>query len=607
MNSNSTTCARIGGDRPDVAASLGIGEAGRGCGWSATIDLTSEPAGELRVQVVAYSRSMVRRVVVDRLYMLRSAGIVGFIDAPQDDERIIGDLLIVRGWSWSPSGVATVELDLDGTALGRARLGISRPDVRAHNPQRYGPITGWEYRGVVNSDGSKHVLSATVTDFLGRRATIGSIRAKFMPRTTVAVDREAAQRLQHRTSDALARFSASGTRPRNVFVFTHSLGLGGGQLYLQDLLRGLIPHLEQCRVISPLNGVLADELQRLGADVVIGGPGMPHDIPTYEGAAFQIATLIKASGCTCVLLNTVGQWLGADAAQRVGVPTIWAIHESFELSDWLSINLGDKAVHPYLRERLGTTLSKASRIIFEAEATRTLYLRNGVPPEITTVIPYGIDIDAIDSFVTQSDRAAMRRHHEIPADAVVLLCVGVFEERKGQAWLTTAFEHVSSAHPNAILVLVGDHPNPYAAVVHETIMLSGLGHRVRTVPITADIWHWYLMADILISASDVESMPRSMLEAMAMGRGVLGVDAWGVRELITEGTTGWLIHARDTRALAAGMHRVLSLDATAREAVCLAGRDVVRRFHRSEKYVSNYLDLIDEIENRHQAQRASHS
>ena len=235
-------------------------------------------------------------------------------------------------------------------------------------------------------------------------------------------------------------------------------------------------------------------------------------------------------------------------------------------------------------------------MVFESDATRDLYVAEGVPAEVASTVRYGVDVDAIADYAAGRDRARDRADHDIPVDATVLLCMGVFEERKGQLWLAETFAELVDVHPQAVLVLVGDHPVGYADTVRRLVQLKGLGDRVRTVPITPDGWIWYSMADVLISASDIESLPRSFLEAMAFGCPVLSVSVFGVPELITDGETGWLMTPRDTRALLAGMHRVLGLSDGTRRAVGAAGRDLVRESYRADGYVGVYLDLIDEVE-----------
>ncbi len=590
--------AVVGTLRPDVPAYLDEPSSTPLCGWSAAVDLTDERPGDLTIRVVA--RHLDHEVVIaDRLYALRGDGLTGAIDLPLDGSEIPGPLLAVRGWAHAVDGVARLDVYVDGTHVGPARIGLARPDVHDLAPERYGVALGWERRCVLDDTGPPvHEVAVTVTDRRGQTAKLAERRFTTRHHEISESDAQLVPVLQARTGRAVAAIpdGRTGAGGRDLLVFSHSLAIGGGQLYLQDLLRGLVPDLTRCRVISVEGGILADELEDLGATVSVNPRPVPNDVAGYEGVVGELAGFIRASGCTSVLLNTIGPWFAADAAHRAGIPTIWAIHESFALADWLNLGYGGRVLSPYVVDRVKVALRGATRLVFESDATRDLYVAEGVPAEVASTVPYGVDVDAIADYAAGRDRARDRAEHGIPVDATVLLCMGVFEERKGQLWLADTFAELVDVHPQAVLVLVGDHPVGYADTVRRLIRLEGLGDRVRTVPITPDGWVWYSMADVLISASDIESLPRSFLEAMAFGCPVLSVSVFGVPELITDGETGWLMAPRDTRALLAGMHRVLGLSAEARRAVGAAGRDLVRESYRADGYVGVYLDLIDEVE-----------
>lgn len=70
-----------------------------------------------------------------------------------------------------------------------------------------------------------------------------------------------------------------------------------------------------------------------------------------------------------------------------------------------------------------------------------------------------------------------------------------------------------------------------------------------------------------------EGQPRTMLEAMAMGRAVIGADAPGCREPVVSGITGLLVPPRDAIALADAMARL----AIAPDLVRAMGREARRR------------------------------
>ena len=146
-----------------------------------------------------------------------------------------------------------------------------------------------------------------------------------------------------------------------------------------------------------------------------------------------------------------------------------------------------------------------------------------------------------------------------------------------------------------MLVLLGDRPGRYSAALHRLIDELEIHDRVRLLPSTKNIWEWYAAADVLVSSSDVESLPRSMLEAMALGVPVLSTAVFGVPELVRDGENGWLFEARDMRALVAALRRVLDVDPDIRRAAGQAGRALVHEKHRSEGYARAYAELFREL------------
>ena len=137
--------------------------------------------------------------------------------------------------------------------------------------------------------------------------------------------------------------------------------------------------------------------------------------------------------------------------------------------------------------------------------------------------------------------------------------MGTYEPRKAQGALALAFAEVADDAPDTVFAFVGDTGGPYADAVHDVVDRLELGDRIRLVPVVSDIYVWYLMADALVSVSDVESLPRSVLEAMAFEVPVLAASVFGLPELIEDGVNGLLCAPCDIGALVGGLRRLLSL------------------------------------------------
>jgi glycosyltransferase involved in cell wall biosynthesis len=89
-------------------------------------------------------------------------------------------------------------------------------------------------------------------------------------------------------------------------------------------------------------------------------------------------------------------------------------------------------------------------------------------------------------------------------------------------------------------------------------------------------------ANVYVLPSYREGTPRTVLEAMAMGRAVITTDAPGCRETVREGETGLLVPVRDVAATAAAMRR-LAGDVQARQSMGAAGLAYCREKYAVEK------------------------
>jgi glycosyltransferase involved in cell wall biosynthesis len=311
----------------------------------------------------------------------------------------------------------------------------------------------------------------------------------------------------------------------------------------------------------------------------------------YEAALLELAELGRDHGCNVAVVNTMGAFIGADLAHRLSIPAVWAIHESYPLDEYWLAAYGPDGSHPYVRARAIEALQSTATVMFEADATRREYEPHGDSRRFVTV-PYGITVSDVDRYRGAVERTELRRAAGIPEDATLLLCMGTYEPRKSQGALALAFAEVADEFPDAVLAFVGDTGDPYAQAFRDVVRRLGLRDRSRLVPVVDDSYAWYLMADALVSASDVESLPRSVLEAMAFEVPVLAASVYGLPELIDDGVNGLLCPPREVDALGAGLRRLLGLSSEQRAALGVAGAKLVRDHYDASGYAGVYRTLL---------------
>jgi glycosyltransferase involved in cell wall biosynthesis len=482
-----------------------------------------------------------------------------------------------------PSGPpARVELRIGERPLGRARLGLPRADIHALTAEPSGAVCGFALAADLSDyEGPDEAveLRATATGVAGERLELGPVKLRLSEAREPAAPRvERPQR------------PASTAEERRVLVFTHQLDAGGAQTFLVQLVRGLLD-LGAVRptVVSALNGPLRDDFEQLGVEVRSGIGSPIDDLDSHLDRVEELTAWAQAAGgFDAVLVNTASPLAspGAEVAERLGIPAIWAIHESFPPAVlWADLDPGVRA----LSER---ALSNAALAVFEAEATQRLY-EPAVGAERCLTLPYGLDLEPIDAERAGFERATAREAAGVPADAEVVLCVGTVEPRKAQIPLAQAFDLIAARHPKAHLAFLGGREDSSSRLLTEWSRSLAAAERIRLVPVTPDVGAWYGLSDLLVCASDVESLPRTVLEAMAWELPVLATSIFGLPELIADGETGWLCPDRDVEALAAALDRVLSVPAAKRAAVGRAGRARVETRHALDRYCDEIVSLLD--------------
>jgi glycosyltransferase involved in cell wall biosynthesis len=398
-----------------------------------------------------------------------------------------------------------------------------------------------------------------------------------------------------------ARWSAippTQSRDLRVLGFAHVLSHGGATLWQFELLSRLAAAGGfSCELVSLQDGPLRDGFERAGVPVHLTDQFPIGSIERYEGHMAELSAW-AAGRFDAVFANTLGAFVGADLATRLGIPALWGVHESFTLPMFWATAYPPDALHPYVRERAELALRQAATVMFEAEATRRLFLGDADPDRLVTM-PYGIELDAIATAARTRPREDVRRGFGIDPDATVVLCLGSVEPRKSQTMLAQAFAQVAERHPHAQLVIVGAtdyaYCADYTAALHAFVERAGLESRVRIEPVTDDPHAWQTVADVLVCASDIESLPRVIVEAMAFERPVLSTRVFGVPELIEDGRTGYLCDMRDLADLARGLDRVLGADPAELRAVAAAAAERVRRRHDPDAYTRNVAGLLHEV------------
>lgn len=335
--------------------------------------------------------------------------------------------------------------------------------------------------------------------------------------------------------------------PRILYAH-HVAALGGAEISLSELLRGLDRTRFVPRAVLPGPGLLTERLQALNVPVDF----LPlrrfkrtcHPLTLVRYAvnwAFtvpRLAAYIRHHRCDLVHANsTHAQLYVGPAARLAGRPCLWHVRDRLPfacLGRWLSrFSTGIIAVSQAVAEELITAGIPRQKVV-------TLW--NGVDPEVFHPSVAGI---------------TLRQELGVPPEAFVVVLAAQLVPWKGQRLLLEAAPELLRQVPSAYLLLVGedlfsDHPG-YRAELQARAVELGLTERLFFLGYRRDMPAVLAAADVVVCASAWEPFGRTLIEAMSLGKPVVTTDAGGPRDIVVPGETGRLIPVGDAAALATAL------------------------------------------------------
>jgi glycosyltransferase involved in cell wall biosynthesis len=176
----------------------------------------------------------------------------------------------------------------------------------------------------------------------------------------------------------------------------------------------------------------------------------------------------------------------------------------------------------------------------------------------------------------------------------VIICVARFRAQKNHRALIEAVAHVREQVPAVRLQLVGEGNT--RAQIEEHVHRIGLSESVEFVGTAADVWPLLARARVFALVSTYEPLGIAALEAMAAGLPLVVSAVGGLREVVEDGDTGFLVPPDDIRELAHRLTRLLRDDELAMK-MGKRAREAAQRYHAdrtAEGYARVYERLLAE-------------
>ncbi len=365
-----------------------------------------------------------------------------------------------------------------------------------------------------------------------------------------------------------------------VVVLSPAAELGGAERSLLTFLKVAQGNLVDARVLIPREGPLGQALTKLGVPWEV----LPMPLALlrfsrqkgslsprwslkgfFQGAGYALNMQRKLNELAPEIIYTNGiksHILGALLRPWVKGRIVWHVRDFWEgryvgsLADW--------GPHAIIANSWATARSLKERMR---------------QPEKVTVVYNAVDGE---EFSPEGPRAPVEAFGSFSHQVGL---VAAYARLKGHSLLLQAAPQVLNEFPETGFFFIGGEmydsigDQGFGRELVASVTARGLSDCTIITGFQSDMPPWYRAMDVIINASLYpEGFGRTLLEAMACGRAVVGPAAGGVPEFVRHGTNGLLYEMGNAEELGAAILNLLRAPSL-REKMGDAGRKTaVRRF-----------------------------
>ena len=317
------------------------------------------------------------------------------------------------------------------------------------------------------------------------------------------------------------------------------------------------------RTVYNFRGDLIKEIIAKGYEVVVTGPDQTdvdrikalgarfHEIPMNKTGTSVVADLKYCSVLTRFLKQekpdaTLGYTVkpdvyGAIAAKLAGIKSITSLVTGGGYT-FIATSMKARVLGMIVRTLYRIGFRMADHVIFQNQDDLREFTETGLVRKEKCGFVNGSGIN-LDHFQVAP----------LPEQPVFFMLSRLLKS-KGVGEYLEAARIVKRRYPKARFLLLGK----YETAMQDALDRDYVEQFIRDSVVerfeeTSDVRPYYAMCGVYLLPSYREGTPRTVLEAMAMGRPIITTDTQGCRETVKDGVNGFLVPVKDAKAVAEKM------------------------------------------------------
>jgi 1,2-diacylglycerol 3-alpha-glucosyltransferase len=282
--------------------------------------------------------------------------------------------------------------------------------------------------------------------------------------------------------------------------------------------------------------------------------------------------------------------LALNYCRRPQIPIIFTNHTRYDLYTQARLPFIPQGISHSLLQAYMPDFCNAVDLVISPSLGMKRVLRQYRVTSHIEIVPNGVEIERFHTAQPLS-----RAKFDFDEQDLLLVYVGRIAPEKNLEFLLQSFTGIAQIFPNVQLLIVGSGQREH---VDETRLVSnqlGIKDRVRFIGMVPynQLPSYLAMCDVFVTASVTEVHPLSVIEGMATGLPVVGIDSPGISDSIVDGQTG-LLATEDIASFTAKL-TYLCMDKDKRTQMGLAARKAAQQYdiERTTKILlGHYSSLI---------------
>lgn len=231
---------------------------------------------------------------------------------------------------------------------------------------------------------------------------------------------------------------------------------------------------------------------------------------------------------------------GSLAAKANGISEVYSLIAGLG-SIFRGVGFKNRLVRVIMMTEYRLACHASKNVFFQNNDDKNEFIRNGLIKEEKTVIINGSGVN-LEKFKSEP----------LP-DYPTFLFIGRLIKDKGVVEYLEACKQIKSDHPEVRCLLVGPYDSNPSALLPEELQPFIEEGIIEYFGEQSDVRPYLKQCSTYILPSYHEGTPKTVLEAMAVGRSIITTDAPGCRETVIDGYNGFLVPIKNINYLVVNM------------------------------------------------------